>query len=50
MKKLMNDASTILAESLAGLGAAHADILTVDPSGKFGLWRRLSENRSGAYF
>jgi phosphoenolpyruvate---glycerone phosphotransferase subunit DhaK len=35
MKKLMNDAANILTESLAGLGAAHADILTVGGSGKF---------------
>lgn len=35
MKKLMNDASTILQESLAGFAAAHADIVTLDASGKF---------------
>ncbi|MBU4528146.1 MAG: dihydroxyacetone kinase subunit DhaK [Hoeflea sp.] len=35
MKKLMNGADTILAESLAGFAAAHADIVVLDPSGKF---------------
>jgi dihydroxyacetone kinase-like protein len=31
----MNAAGDILTESLAGFAAAHADILTLDPSGKF---------------
>jgi dihydroxyacetone kinase-like protein len=35
MKKLMNNAANILTESLAGLGSAHADILTIGSSGKF---------------
>lgn len=35
MKKLMNSADTILAESLSGLASAHSDILTLDGSGKF---------------
>jgi len=35
MKKFMNAAGDILTESLAGFAAAHADILTLDPSGKF---------------
>lgn len=35
MKKLMNSADTILAESLSGLTSAHGDILALDPSGKF---------------
>jgi len=35
MKKLMNSADTILAESLAGFSAAHADIVSLDRSGKF---------------
>lgn len=35
MKKLMNGVDTILSESLAGFAAAHADIVALDPSGKF---------------
>jgi phosphoenolpyruvate---glycerone phosphotransferase subunit DhaK len=35
MKKFMNAAGDILTESLAGFAAAHADILALDPSGKF---------------
>lgn len=35
MKKFMNAAGDILTESLAGFAAAHSDILTLDPSGKF---------------
>ena len=35
MKKFMNSVDTILTESLHGFAAAHADILTLDPSGKF---------------
>jgi len=35
MKKLINAPDTVLAESLAGFAAAHADIVTLDPEGKF---------------
>jgi len=35
MKKFMNSVDTILTESLHGFASAHADILTLDPSGKF---------------
>ncbi len=45
MKKLMNDASTLLQESLAGLGSAHADILTVDASNKFVRRKALKQGK-----
>jgi dihydroxyacetone kinase-like protein len=32
MKKLVNDVADLVPESLAGLGRAHADILTIDPA------------------
>jgi dihydroxyacetone kinase-like protein len=35
MKKFMNDAGTMLAESLMGFAAAHDDIVTLDHGGKF---------------
>ena len=35
MKKLMNAADSVLAESLAGFAAAHADIVTLGAEGKF---------------
>ncbi|HHI82216.1 MAG TPA: dihydroxyacetone kinase subunit DhaK, partial [Rhizobiales bacterium] len=35
MKKLMNDADTILAESLAGFGAAHGDIVRIHEEPRF---------------
>jgi phosphoenolpyruvate---glycerone phosphotransferase subunit DhaK len=35
MKKLINAPETVLAESLAGFAAAHADIVTIDPEGRF---------------
>ncbi len=35
MKKFMNDAGTILQESLAGFVAAHGDIVVLDGAGKF---------------
>lgn len=35
MKKFMNDVDTMLAESLAGFAAAHADIVTLGEDGKF---------------
>lgn len=35
MKKLMNRADTLLAESLAGFAAAHADLVTLGEGGKF---------------
>lgn len=45
MKKFMNAASDILTESLAGFAAAHADILTLDPSGKFVRRRELKQGK-----
>ena len=45
MKKLMNGADTILAESLAGFSAAHADIVVLDPSGKFVRRKDLSPGK-----
>lgn len=35
MKKLMNSAETILSDSLSGFAAAHSDLVTLAPSGKF---------------
>lgn len=35
MKKFLNSVDTVLQESLAGFAAAHADLLKLDPSGKF---------------
>ena len=35
MKKLINGVDTVLSESLAGFAAAHADIVTADPEGRF---------------
>jgi dihydroxyacetone kinase-like protein len=35
MKKLINAPDTVLAESLAGFAAAHADIVTLDPEDRF---------------
>jgi phosphoenolpyruvate---glycerone phosphotransferase subunit DhaK len=35
MKKLINAPDTVLAESLAGFAAAHADIVTLDADGRF---------------
>ena len=41
MKKLMNSAETILAESLDGFAAAHADILELGAGHKFVRRRQL---------
>jgi dihydroxyacetone kinase-like protein len=35
MKKLINHVDTVLAESLQGFAAAHADIVTLDPGLRF---------------
>ncbi len=35
MKKLINSPETVLSESLAGFGAAHADIVALDPAFRF---------------
>src|ERR1700739_371240 len=35
MKKLINSPETVLSESLAGFAAAHADIVAIDPDGRF---------------
>src|SRR5690242_15163100 len=35
MKKLINSPASILEESLAGFAAAHADIVALDPAGRF---------------
>jgi len=45
MKKFMNAAADILTESLAGFAAAHADILVLDPSGKFVRRRNLKQGK-----
>lgn len=45
MKKFMNAAGDILTESLAGFAAAHADILTLDPSGKFVRRKNLKQGK-----
>lgn len=45
MKKLMNGADTMLAESLAGFAEAHADIVTLGESGKFVRRRELKPGK-----
>ncbi len=45
MKKLMNRPETLLAESLAGLAAAHADILALGEDGKFVRRRDLTPGK-----
>ena len=35
MKKFLNSPETLLAESLAGLAGAHADILKLGPDGRY---------------
>jgi len=45
MKKLINDPATVLEESLAGFAAAHRDIVTLDPSGKFVRRKELSPGK-----
>ncbi|HMQ58916.1 MAG TPA: dihydroxyacetone kinase subunit DhaK, partial [Rhizobiaceae bacterium] len=45
MKKLMNGVDTILTESLAGFASAHADIVTLDPSGKFVQRKSLKQGK-----
>jgi dihydroxyacetone kinase-like protein len=45
MKKLLNDPSTLLAESLLGFAAAHADILLLDGGGQFVRRNRLKPGK-----
>ncbi len=45
MKKLMNGADTILSESLAGMAAVHADILTLSQDNKFVRRRNLKPGK-----
>jgi phosphoenolpyruvate---glycerone phosphotransferase subunit DhaK len=45
MKKFYNSVDTILAESLAGFAAAHADIVSVGGDGRFVRRRRLSRGK-----
>jgi phosphoenolpyruvate---glycerone phosphotransferase subunit DhaK len=45
MKKLINDVDTLLADSLDGFAAAHADIVTLDPSRQFVLRRTLKPGK-----
>lgn len=45
MKKFMNSVDTILSESLHGFAGAHADILALDPSGKFIRRRELKAGK-----
>src|ERR1044071_2386976 len=35
MKKLINSPESVLSESLVGFAAAHADIVALDPAGRF---------------
>ncbi len=45
MKKLINHVDTVLAESLQGFAAAHADIVTLDPSLQFVRRRALKPGK-----
>src|SRR6476660_6162482 len=45
MKKLINGVETVLSESLAGLAAAHSDILTLDPEYRFVRRRQLKAGK-----
>ena len=45
MKKLINHVDTVLAESLQGFAAAHADIVTLDPSLQFVRRRALKSGK-----
>jgi dihydroxyacetone kinase-like protein len=45
MKKLINSPETLLAESLDGFAAAHADIVVLDPSRKFVRRQRLTPTK-----
>jgi phosphoenolpyruvate---glycerone phosphotransferase subunit DhaK len=45
MKKLINHVDTVLAESLQGFAAAHADIVTLDPSLQFVRRRTLKHGK-----
>jgi len=47
MKKLINDVDDVLAESLAGFAAAHADILRLAPLGQFVARRELKRGKVG---
>src|SRR5260370_3909025 len=47
MKKLMNAADTVLAESLDGFAASHADIVVLGPERKF-VRRRVPKPGKGA--
>ena len=45
MKKLINDVDDVLAESLAGFAAAHADILRLAPERQFVARRELKRGK-----
>src|ERR1700730_13498449 len=45
MKKFINSADTMLAESLDGFAAAHADIVALGPERKFVRRRAISANK-----
>lgn len=45
MKKFINEVGNILTESLHGFAAAHQDILTLDPSGKFVKRKELKQGK-----
>jgi phosphoenolpyruvate---glycerone phosphotransferase subunit DhaK len=45
MKKFINSPDTLLAESLAGFAAAHSDIVTLGPEGKFVRRRALTSTK-----
>jgi dihydroxyacetone kinase-like protein len=47
MKKLINHVDTVLAESLQGFAAAHADILSLDPELRFVRRRALKPGKVG---
>lgn len=47
MKKLINHVDTVLAESLQGFAAAHADIVTLDPELRFVRRRTLKPGKVG---
>ena len=47
MKKLINHVDTVLAESLKGFAAAHADIVTLDPDLRFVARRTLTPGKVG---
>src|ERR1051325_3113640 len=47
MKKLINSPESVLSESLAGFAAAHAEIVALDPAGRF-VCRRAPRAGKGA--